>query len=206
MDYKKTADALISHLEKRGFEAYYCDNAAAACEKAISLIDKDDTVSWGGSRTVDQLDLVEQLRKEGYKLIDRATAETPEERTELMRQSLLCDTFLMSANAISSDGILVNIDGTGNRVAAMCFGPKSVLVIAGMNKVCDTLEDAEYRARNVAAPANVKRFGFTKTGCQKGKCTDCLAENCICSYIVKTRKSNVKNRIKIILVGEELGF
>ena len=206
MDYKKTADTLISHLEKRGFEAYYCDNAEAACEKAISLIDKNDTVSWGGSRTVDQLGLVDKLRKEGYKLIDRATAKTPEERTQLMRQSLLCDTFLMSSNAISSDGILVNIDGTGNRVAAMCFGPKSVLVIVGMNKVCDTLEDAEYRARNVAAPANVKRFGFTKTGCQKGKCTDCLAENCICSYIVKTRISNVKNRIKVILVGEELGF
>lgn len=205
-DYKTLAQELIPQLEKRNFEVYYCDTAELAAEKAVSLIDKDDTVAWGGSRTLAQLELIDRLRANGAKLIDRDSAATAEEREEIMRKALLCDTFLMSSNAISQDGILVNIDGNGNRVAAMCYGPKSVIVIAGMNKVCPTLEDAEYRVRNVAAVKNADRFGFTKTGCSKGKCVDCLSDECMCSYIVKTRRSRTKGRIKIILVGEELGF
>ena len=123
-----------------------------------------------------------------------------------MHQALNCGTFLMSSNAISKDGQLVNIDGMGNRVAAMCYGPRQVVVIAGMNKVLGTLDDAIARARNIAAPANAQRFGI-KTPCGlTGQCGDCTSPDCICSYVVVTRYSMVHERIKVILVGEDLGL
>lgn len=206
MNYKNLAEKLIPNLEKRNFEAYYCDNKEQALDKAISLIDKNGTISWGGSKTLKDLNLIEVLKENDYKLIDRDSASTPEERNELMKQGLTANTFLTSSNAITEDGILVNIDGNGNRVAAMCYGPDSVIVIAGMNKLCKTVEAAVDRVHNVAAVKNAERFGLTKTGCSKGKCVNCLSDECMCSYIVKTRRSKVKGRIKIILVGEELGF
>ena len=206
MNYKNLAEKLIPNLEKRNFEAYYCDNKEQALDKAISLIDKNGTISWGGSKTLKDLNLIEVLKENDYKLIDRDSASTPEERNELMKQGLTANTFLTSSNAITEDGILVNIDGNGNRVAAMCYGPDSVIVIAGMNKLCETVEAAVDRVHNVAAVKNAERFGLTKTGCSKGKCVDCLSDECMCSYVVKTRRSKVKGRIKIILVGEELGF
>ncbi len=204
--YKNIAKKLIPMLEKRNFDVYYCENGDEAANKAMSLIDKNDSVSWGGSYTVSQIGLIEKLRTSGYNLIDREKGGSAEERAEIMRQGLLADTFLMSSNAVTEDGILVNIDGNGNRVAAMCFGPKSVIIIIGMNKVCPTLEEAEDRAHNIAAVKNAERFGLTKTGCAHGKCVNCLSDECMCSYIVKTRRSKEKGRIKIILVGESLGF
>lgn len=204
--YKNIAKKLIPMLEKRNFDVYYCENGDEAANKAMSLIDKNDSVSWGGSYTVSQIGLIEKLRTSGYNLIDREKGGSAEERAEIMRQGLLADTFLMSSNAVTEDGILVNIDGNGNRVAAMCFGPKSVIMIIGMNKVCPTLEEAEDRAHNIAAVKNAERFGLTKTGCAHGKCVNCLSNECMCSYIVKTRRSKEKGRIKIILVGESLGF
>lgn len=204
--YKNIAKKLIPMLEKRNFDVYYCENGDEAADKAMSLIDKNDSVSWGGSYTVSQIGLIEKLRTSGYNLIDREKGGSAEERAEIMRQGLLADTFLMSSNAVTEDGILVNIDGNGNRVAAMCFGPKSVIMIIGMNKVCPTLEEAEDRAHNIAAVKNAERFGLTKTGCAHGKCVNCLSDECMCSYIVKTRRSKEKGRIKIILVGESLGF
>lgn len=204
--YKNIAKKLIPMLERRNFDVYYCENGDEAANKAMSLIDKNDSVSWGGSYTVSQIGLIEKLRTSGYNLIDREKGGSAEERAEIMRQGLLADTFLMSSNAVTEDGILVNIDGNGNRVAAMCFGPKSVIMIIGMNKVCPTLEEAEDRAHNIAAVKNAERFGLTKTGCAHGKCVNCLSDECMCSYIVKTRRSKEKGRIKIILVGESLGF
>ena len=204
--YKNIAKKLIPMLEKRNFDVYYCEHGGEAADKAMSLIDKNDSVSWGGSYTVSQIGLIEKLRTSGYNLIDREKGGSAEERAEIMRQGLLADTFLMSSNAVTEDGILVNIDGNGNRVAAMCFGPKSVIMIIGMNKVCPTLEEAEDRAHNIAAVKNAERFGLTKTGCAHGKCVNCLSDECMCSYIVKTRRSKEKGRIKIILVGESLGF
>lgn len=205
-DYKNVAETLIPKLEMRNFEVYYCDTAKDAADKAISLIDKNGTVSWGGSRTLAETGIIDRVKSEGFSVIDRSLGTTPEESHEIMRQALLCDTFLTSTNAITSDGILVNIDGLGNRVAAMCFGPENVIVVAGMNKLCNTLEEAEDRAHNIAAVKNAERFGLTKTGCSLGACSDCLSDECMCSYIVKTRRSRVKGRIKIILVGESLGF
>lgn len=199
-------EKLIPKLEKRKFDVHYCETKEDALNKALSLIDKNNTVCWGGSKTLNDIGLIDNLRQKGYNLIDRDSAATTEERMELMRRGLTADVFLMSSNAVSEDGILVNIDGNGNRLAAMCFGPRSVIMIIGKNKLCGTEEEALYRVRNVAAPQNAKRFGFTKTGCSKGACADCLSDECMCSYIVKTRKSNTPGRIKIILVNEDLGF
>lgn len=205
-NYKETAEALIPNLKKRNFDAYYCENSEQALLKALSLINEGDSIAWGGSKTIAEIGLIDTLRQKGYSLIDRDSASSPEEREDMMRRGLLSDTFLMSSNAVTEDGILVNVDGMGNRVAAMCFGPKKVIVIIGMNKLCPDLATAEDRVHNVAAVKNAKRFSLTKTGCSNGKCVDCLSDECICSYTVKTRHSKEKGRIKIILVGEELGF
>ena len=204
--YDKAGPQVVKALEKRHFEAYYVSTAAEAVEKVVELIPKEHTVSWGGTATMDALGIKQRLAQEGIALIDRDTAQTPQERQEMLKKALTCGTFLMSSNAITKDGQLVNIDGMGNRVAAMCFGPRQVVVIAGMNKVLGTLDDAVARARNVAAPANAQRFGL-KTPCGlTGQCGDCTSPDCICSKMVITRFCMPAGRIKVILVGEDLGL
>ena len=204
--YDKAGPQVAEALRRRHFEAHYVSTAQEALELALTLIPKDRTVSWGGTATAAQIGLMDRLHQGDYQLIDRDTGKTPEEKQALMRQALTCGTFIMSSNAISKDGQLVNIDGMGNRVAAMCYGPRQVVVIAGMNKVLGTLDDAIARARNIAAPANAQRFGI-KTPCGlTGQCGDCTSPDCICSYVVVTRYSMVHERIKVILVGEDLGL
>jgi L-lactate utilization protein LutB len=154
----KLGPRVIGALKKRGFDAWYFDNSQDAADVAVSLIPKKHTVSWGGSVTVVELGIQERLAKEGFELIDRDKARSFEERMELMRKALLCDTFLSGSNAISEDGQLVNIDNYGNRTAAMIFGPKQVIVMAGINKVVKTVDDALVRARTIAAPTNIQRF------------------------------------------------
>lgn len=197
---------LAQKLEMRNFDVYCCESGSEAKETALSLIESGESVAWGGSKTINEIGLIDALRNGGYNLIDRDAAENAEEKFELMRCGLTADVFLMSTNAVSEDGILVNIDGLGNRVAAMCFGPKKVIIVMGRNKLCQTVEDAEYRARNTAAVKNAERFGLTKTGCSRGKCSDCLSDECMCTYIVRTRRNKIDGRIKVILVDEELGF
>lgn len=204
--YDLAGPKTVEALNKRRFEAYYCSTAAEAVEKVLELTPKTDVVSWGGAMTVDELGIKQRMSQEGYTLLDRDTAQSPEEKQAIMRQALTCGTFLMSSNAISKDGQLVNIDGNGNRVAAMCFGPRQVVVVAGMNKVLGTLDDAVARARNVAAPANAQRFGI-KTPCGlTGQCGDCTSPDCICSKLVITRFCMPERRIKVVLVGEDLGL
>lgn len=206
MQYDKAGAKVAEALNKRHFEAYYCPDRAAAIEKVLELISLEDTVSWGGTLTVDELGLKDLLRARGQKLIDRDTAQSNEERVELMRKGLLADTFLTSSNAVSADGQLVNIDGTGNRVAALCFGPTQVVVVAGMNKVAGDLDGAMRRAREVAAPMNAQRFPL-KTPCvANGLCGDCKGPDSICAQIVTTRLCKPAGRIKVVLVGEDLGF
>ena len=196
---------LVKKLQARAFDAYYCATKEDALAKALELIPKDDVISWGGSATIAEIGLLDYVRK-NCKCIDRDTAKTPEERVDIMRKGLLCDTFLMSANAITVNGELVNIDGNGNRCAAMIYGPKQVIVIAGLNKVTKNLHSAMDRVHETAATINAQRFGI-KTPCGlTGVCADCIHEDCICNYIVVTRRSKPPKKIKVILVGEDLGF
>ena len=204
--YDKSGPRVAAALHKRNMEGYYCSTADEAVEKVLELIPAGDVVSWGGVATVDELGIKERLRHRGQPVIDRDTARTPEERMAMLHQALTCDTFLMSSNAISEDGQLVNIDGMGNRVAALCFGPKQVIVVAGMNKVAADLDGAIARARHIAAPAHAQRFNG-KTPCSaSGQCADCTSPDCICAQMVITRFSKIKGRIKVVLVGEDLGL
>ncbi len=204
--FDKRGQQLVKNLKKRHFEAHYCETREEALAKALSLIPEGESVGWGGATSAEQIGLLNGIRTGNYKAVDRDTAKSPQERTEMMRACLLTDTFITGANAISLEGELVNIDGMGNRVAAIVYGPKKVMVIAGMNKVADTLEDAVTRARTVAAPINKQRFG-TDTPCTvNGSCGDCLSEGCICNQILITRNCRPAGRITVILVGEELGF
>ncbi len=204
--YEKRARRLMEKLRQRHFDAYYCEDKTSALEQALALIPEGATVGWGGALSAQQIGLIDAVNAGNYKAIDRSKASTPEERRNAMKQCLLTDVFLSGANAISMDGELVNIDGIGNRVAALVYGPESVIIIAGMNKAADTLEDALRRARTVAAPMNNQRFSG-KTPCMvTGTCADCKSEDCICNQILITRNSKPAGRIKVILVGEELGF
>lgn len=206
MYYEKRGQILVKNLQSRHFEAYYCDNKEEALKKALELIPEGSTVGWGGAHSAEEIGLMEALHAGSYRPIDRSLAKSPEEREQMMRDCMFADVFLTGANGLSLDGQMVNIDGTGNRVAATIYGPKSVLVIAGMNKVEDTLEDAVRRARTVAAPMNNQRFNNDNPCSTTGTCGNCKNLTCICNQIVITRHCRPVGRIKFILVGEELGF
>lgn len=201
--YEKKGKLLVKNLQSRHFEAYYCRNREEALEKALSLIPEGSRVGWGGAKSAQQIGLMDALKAGNYRAIDR---ETFEDRDAAMMECLHADVFITGANALSMDGQMVNIDGTGNRVAAIVYGPKSVIVIAGMNKVEDTLEGAVLRARNVAAPMNQQRFLRDAPCSATACCSDCKSDGCICNQILITRNCRPDGRIKFILVGETLGF
>lgn len=203
--YEKLGASVVEALEKRHFSARYCSTALEAKEAVLALIPAGRTVGWGGSVTVDTLGVKEVLRDRKQPIVDRQTAKSPWEADELMKKALTADVFLMSSNAISMDGCLVNLDGRGNRVAALIYGPDRVIVVAGMNKVVPTVEDAISRTRNLAAPMNAQRFGKTVC-CQTGRCMDCKSPDSICANLVITRLNRTPDRIHVILVGEDLGM
>ena len=206
MRYSKLGPRVVQALKKRFFDAWYFDDPDQAVDTVFSLIPKDHLVSWGGSLTAVGLGIFKRLETEGYKTINRDKAANPEERTQIMRLALTCDTFITGSNAITEDGQLINIDAFGNRVAAMCYGPKQVIVVAGMNKVAKTLEDAVSRARTIASPANIIRLGFKGACSETGSCMDCITPDTCCTYIVRTRQSKPAGRIKVILIGKDLGL
>ena len=206
MYYQKRAQVLVKNLHKRHCGAYYCETAEEALKKAMELIPEGASVGWGGAMSAEQVGLLDAVRQGNFRAIDRDKAASSQERNQIMRQCLTADWFITGANALSLDGEMVNIDGNGNRVAAIVYGPEKVLVIAGMNKVMDTLEDALTRARTVAAPMNKQRFE-TDTPCGvTGACADCLSDGCICNQILITRNCRAPGRIQVIIVGEELGL
>lgn len=205
--YEKRAAVLIKNLKSRHFEAYYCATKEEALKKALELIPEGATVGWGGATSAQQIGLMDVLNAGNYITLDREKCKTMDEREQIARDCLSADVFLTGANALSLDGQMVNIDGNGNRVAAIIYGPKTVLVIAGMNKVEDNLDAAVRRARTVAAPMNQQRFAFENNPCTvTGSCADCKSQTCICNHIVVTRNCRPVGRIQFILVGEELGF
>ncbi len=204
--YQVNAEQVIKNFQKRNIEGYYCSTANEAAEKALDLIEDGSTVSWGGSMTLQQIGLLERLKETNLELLDRDNASNAEEKAEIQYKAFGCDYYLMSSNAITQDGKLVNIDGNGNRIAALIYGPRNVIIIAGMNKVTKDEDSAMKRVRNYSAPTNAIRLE-QETPCTKtGKCHECLVEDCICCQVLVTRKSGHDKRIKVILVGEELGF
>lgn len=205
--YENLADSIIDRFNKRGIEGYYCENAEEALLTAKRFLTPGCSVSWGGSQTLIDIGLLESLSSSSdYIIYDRDKAKTPEEKLQVYSKTVTADYYFMSTNAITLDGQLVNIDGSGNRVACLITGPKNVIIIAGMNKVTTDVDHAIERVRNMATPPNTVRLG-RKTPCaETGKCSNCLVDDCICNQIVITRRSGTQGRIKVILVGEELGF
>ncbi len=204
--YKTKAQKLIKEFKQRNIEGYYCSDSQAAIKQAKSLIETGASISWGGSMTLKEIGLLDELNDDKYKLYDRANAESPAEVDEIYHQALNCDYYLMSSNAITKDGKLVNVDGRGNRLAALIYGPKNVIIIAGMNKVVTDTDTALKRVRNQAAPENVVRLEQNTLCAKTGFCHNCKTEDTICCQTVITRMSREQGRIKVILVGEELGY
>lgn len=200
------AEKAVNNLKMHGFDAVFAADAASAKALALESIPTTDTIGFGGSMTIEQLGLLDALEQRGNYLFDRRKAPSREEALEIMRQALLCDTFLMSANAISSDGTIFNIDGTGNRLAALAYGPKKVIILAGINKITPDRESAITRARSYAAPINAQRFNINTPCSHDGVCHNCTSNDCICSHILETRLSKPHGRIRVILFGEEMGM
>ena len=200
------AQKVIKGLESRNMTGYYAANKEEALKKALELIPEGSSVTMGGAVSAHEIGLVEAVKSGNYNFIDRDKAKTPEEKRAAMLAGYDADVFLVSANAMTDDGVIVNIDGNSNRVSMIAQGPKKVLFIVGMNKVCADIDSAMKRARNVAAPINAQRFGLN-TPCSKlGTCMDCKSPDTICCQFLITRFSRHKDRIHVILVNDNLGF
>lgn len=199
-------ERIIKGLVSRNMEGYYAETKEAALAKALEWIPEGSSISWGGSVSVNEIGLKQAVCEGNYKAYNREAAKTPEEKRKIELIAYDCDYFLTSANALTEDGILVNIDGIGNRVSAIANGPRNVLMIIGMNKVVKDVENAVSRARNEAAPVNAQRFGLDTPCSEYGTCFDCKSKDTICCQFLVTRFSKAAGRIKVILVNDDLGF
>jgi len=207
--YREKAEIIIDNLKKRNMDGMYCEKSKQAVDKIVALVPDNALVGLGGSETIIETGLVGALRNKNINLLDRyKEGVSPEEIDAMRREGLLSDVYIASSNAITMDGKLVNMDGIGNRVAAMIFGPSKVILILGMNKVARTVEEAVSRIKNHAAPLAAVRAN-KKTPCHRlGYCDDphCHPPNRICSQLVIHEASMVPGRITVVLVGEDLGY
>ena len=204
--YETMAASVIRGLEKRQMEGFYCRTSKEAVEQIMAMLPQGSSVSWGGSATLSQTGMLDALKASSLTLIDRAAASSPQEKKELERRAFGADYYFMSSNAITADGELVNIDGNGNRVSALIYGPEHVFLLVGMNKVAADVETALARIHTKAAPPNAMRLGLQTPCSLTGVCKNCLSKDCICAQTVITRFNRSIGRIKVFLIGEELGY
>ena len=197
------AQKVIKGLQSRNMSGYYAANREEALKIALNLIPEGSSATMGGSVSAVEIGLVKALKEGNYNFIDRNEIE---DKRAAMLAAYDADFFLASCNAMTDDGVLINIDGNANRVSAIAQGPKKVIFIVGMNKVCSDVDSALKRARNVAAVANAQRFGLS-TPCSKlGACMNCKSPDTICCQFLITRFSRHEGRIHVILVNDNLGF
>ena len=197
------AQTVIKGLQSRNMTGYYAQDKEEAKKIALSLIPEGATVTMGGGMSVHEIGLVDALKAGNYTFIDR---DLMEDKRAAMLAAYDADFFLASANAMTEDGVIVNIDGNSNRVSAIAQGPRHVLFIVGMNKICDDVDGAMKRARNVAAPINAQRFGLSTPCSKTGACMNCKSPDTICCQFLITRFSRHADRIHVILVNDTLGF
>lgn len=197
------AQKVIKGLESRNMSGYYAGTKEEALKIALELIPKGSSVTMGGAMSAHEIGLVEALKSPDYNFIDRDKAT---DKRAAMLAAYDADFFLSSANAMTEDGIMINVDGNANRVSAIAQGPKKVIFIVGMNKITKDVDSAMKRARNVAAPINAQRFGLSTPCTATGSCMDCKSPDTICCQILITRYSKHKDRIHVILVNDNLGF
>lgn len=196
------AETAVEALKQRGFGATYVDTMEQIKDLVLGMVSKDATIAFGGSFTLLQSGILEALQQRGNEFITQIGKFDLEQN----RKAFMADVFLTSANAISTDGYIVNIDGRGNRVAASIFGPRKVICIVGVNKIAEDLESAINRARNVAAPKNAKRFERGLPCEEDGICTDCDSPSRICKVLTILERKPSSTDYEVIIVGEELGF
>ena len=203
---ERLAKTVIKNLQRRHIEGFYCPTAEEAVKKVSEFIEDGSSVTWGGTMTVRDLGIPQAFKNRGtLEVLDRDLVETPEEKQAMYLKAFSADVYLSSANAISEDGVIVNIDGNGNRVAAITWGPKKVIFVIGLNKVAQTVEAALARARSTASPINAARFDI-KTPCQvDGVCHNCNSADSICNYVHFLRNSP-RGRHTVVFVGEDLGY
>ena len=197
------AKKVIKGLESRNMTGYYAASKEEALKIALDLIPEKSSVTMGGAMSVHEIGLVDALKEGEYDFIDR---DDYEDKREAMLKAYDADFFLSSANAMTEDGVLVNIDGNANRVSAIAQGPKKVLFVVGMNKICSTLDSAMDRAQYIASPINAQRFGLETPCAKTGACAQCKSHDTICCQILITRYSKHDGRISVILVNDDLGF
>ncbi len=203
---EKLAQKVLRGLASRNITGHFAKNKAEALAIALEMIPEGSTIGWGGSASVQEIGLKDAVCAGNFRCYNRDAAQTPQEKREMELATFGADFFLCSSNAITEDGILVNMDGYANRVAAICYGPKTVIMVVGMNKVARDLDAAIGRVRNIAAPCNAQRFPI-ETPCKKtGSCADCVRPDTICCQMLITRYSRTPDRIHVILVNENLGF
>ena len=205
-DYANLAATVIKNMEKRQMKGYYAKDKKEALSILLSLIPEGSSIGYGGSVSLTEIGALEALSGENYNLIVRENAKTIEETEKAFKDILFSDFFLMSSNAITVDGELVNVDGRGNRVAFLAYGPKNVILVSGMNKISPDVDSAIKRIKTIAAPMNAVRLNRSTPCAVTGVCGNCQSPNCICANTVITRRSHINGRINVILVGEELGF
>ena len=193
--FKAAAETTIKNLNKRRMDGFFFEDSASCVQAILKLMADGSSVSWGGSESIKECGL-----------IDRTLAKSYEESRQLFARSVLADYYLMSTNAITLEGELINIDGNGNRIACLVQGPRYVIIVAGMNKLVSDVPSGYKRVKDIASPANTQRLSKNTPCFHTGKCGDCLSPDCICSHTVITRRSGIPGRIKIFFVAEELGY
>ncbi len=205
--HRATAQTIIKNLKKRGMDGAYCATSAEAVELVRSWMHEGDSVTWGGSETFKETGMKAALEDAGcYAMLDRATATTPDEQRAMWRDRTCADWFFMSANALTVDGELVNIDGNSDRLSLLLHGPAHVVVLVGMNKIVADVEAGFKRIRTISCPPNAARL-HANTPCElTGVCSECHAKNCMCCQMVVTRHSRHEGRIRVVLIGEDLGY
>ena len=197
------AQKVMKGLKSRNMTGYYALSRDEARDIALSLIPEGSCVTMGGAMSVHEICLVDTLKDGNYRFIDR---DAYDDQRAAMLMAYDADVFLSSANAITEDGVLINIDGNANRVSAIAQGPRKVIFVVGMNKVCGDVDSAMKRARNVAAPINAQRFGLSTPCAKTGSCMNCKSPDTICCQFLITRFSRHADRIHVILVNDNLGF
>lgn len=204
-------------LRQNNMLPFYVSTKAEIIPLIETLIEKKSSVAFGGSMSLNAIGAVEFIRKGDYNLIDRYEADiTPEERKKRLKEAFFADVMLTSTNALTTGGDLINVDGIGNRVAAMIYGPESVIVVAGVNKIVDNIEEGFDRIKKTAAPLNCKRLSVNSYCSKAGECmglsqenrtitSGCRGERICCDYTVMSYQRS-KDRIKVIICGDEIGY
>lgn len=197
---------LEKNFNLRNIEVMYCDSLQTVKSYILDIVPIESTVGVGHSITLQKMNITNSLLERGNVVYDKEQAKNQDECKELKRRALTADWYITGTNAISVDGKIVNVDHSGNRVAAITFGPDKVIIVVGKNKIVDTVDEAILRVKNVACPLNAKRAGYNPPCVTLNRCVDCISKERVCNSLSIIEGQSESNRIKVFIVNEECGF